>query len=717
MSSNATTSRIADWIFRRIASKVDPDLILKTNPFAKYDVSETGDGSPRVPRTFDQKSFMNAVKTDAWVYVCTNVAGRSLSAAPLLVQEKTVQDGDLVWETLDTGALVDLIEFPNPQEPMDVIIWKTVMSLLTGDAYLTYDPIFNELWNVQADLVNVDKNEAGEIISYTVTKGAKSTTIDPDLMIHIRMPSPWANYGLPPAVGAKEHILVNYHYIRYLKKFFENGAIPTGGLETDRNLNEQTVKMYRKQWNEMHQGVDRSHTTAILGSGLKWARYSPPLSDLISDTLYKMPRETILAVFGTPPALAGIMEYGNYANVDAQIRMYWENWIKPLMRLVTGHLRIQLVVPHFSDVKSGPGALRLHHDTSEIRALQEDENLAADRRVKYVRGGVMTPNEARKEIELEEIEGGDELLIGIGPMAPPPEEPDEKEPNDDNDELEPDDSLLKIPLGVPRRRSTNDIKRLEKWNRHHKSVLRYQKSFQIVLRRFFDKQLSRLLAQLREMAADGGTLSPTMIISIFLNLKSADDDAKKIFDKKAENEALIKATAPFINRTVERAGKDAVRQVAIDMQFNVNDPNVQAMIAQMHNRIVKVNDATYDEIIALFDEAITDGIGLPEVSKRLRAQYEWIGKVRAKRIAQTEMNGIVNGSTNIGYKQAGVEEKRWLSAFLTTSREHHIAADGDKAGINEKFILQDGDMLAFPGDPEGASWNVINCHCAIEPVT
>ena len=47
----------------------------------------------------------------------------------------------------------------------------------------------------------------------------------------------------------------------------------------------------------------------------------------------------------------------------------------------------------------------------------------------------------------------------------------------------------------------------------------------------------------------------------------------------------------------------------------------------------------------------------------------------------------------------------------TGSRDTHKALHGQQKPLNEPFELTDGDLLKFPGDPDGRACNVINCYC------
>ena len=62
-------------------------------------------------------------------------------------------------------------------------------------------------------------------------------------------------------------------------KFFENGAILSGVLQTDGKLTEESAQRLRTSWNNRFGGVYKSHSTAVLEGGVNYKPISVPLVD------------------------------------------------------------------------------------------------------------------------------------------------------------------------------------------------------------------------------------------------------------------------------------------------------------------------------------------------------------------------------------------------------------------------------------------------------
>ena len=71
-------------------------------------------------------------------------------------------------------------------------------------------------------------------------------------------------------------------------------------------------------------------------------------------------------------------------------------------------------------------------------------------------------------------------------------------------------------------------------------------------------------------------------------------------------------------------------------------------------------------------------------------------------------------------EEAGIENRKWTSALLATTRDSHRLAHGQVKKKGEKFEVgrRDGgiDLMDEPGDPNASAENVTNCFCTVEPL-
>lgn len=84
---------------------------------------------------------------------------------------------------------------------------------------------------------------------------------------------------------------------------------------------------------------------------------------------------------------------------------------------------------------------------------------------------------------------------------------------------------------------------------------------------------------------------------------------------------------------------------------------------------------------------------------------------RARMIARTESNRAINFGANMGAQQTGFATwKEWVAVHDNRTRHSHLELDTQKIDMNQEFL----PGLAYPGDPNGAPDQTINCRCHLE---
>ena len=683
---NKLKSSYNHFLWRRFAH------VLKANPLASFAYRDGEEGGI-IARPSDPEIASTVHTIEPWAYVACKVLGQNLSAAPLIVEELRSVNSEPVWELSNENDLSRLMARPNQTEPMEVLLWKTVLSLMVGDAYWVYDPVDNEVYHVFPGFVKRIGSE--ETPDYQITRGARTTKVPYDDMMHFSMPNNKNDfYGQSPVQPLMTTIGMLFHYRKHMKGFFKNGAVPGGLLKTDQGLAEGEADRMRKEWNRIHQGVDNTDRIGVLEAGLSYEQISAPIGDLINEALTKMTREEILAVLGPiPPVFAGIFDEANYANSKEQKIFLWDNAILPLQRLIAGYLNIQLV-PRFGD----PERLRVRFDTSEIQALRADKDAEMKRLRLGTDGGIITVNEARHDLNMEPMPGGDELRINKPTPA--------NQGSGDGEDNEDSKAVIK-PVG-----QINE-QRYWQWDMHYKAVLFEERSLSVLFQKYFDQQLDRVIKSVTAIT----NARKFNIPQLYLAKQDPGDPnlIEIVFDITAENLILSEVTDPVVRQLIVESARRGMRQVNASAAFNVKNPWVAVTVDSFNNRIKHINETTYRDIQEILVAVYEEGLGLDQATKQLRAKYKQFAKYRADRIAKTEMNGLVNAGHVMGYQVAGVAKKEWSSAFLATSRPDHIHADGQVVLINAKFEVGP-DLLDAPGDPGGSPGNVINCYCSVNPV-
>jgi phage portal protein BeeE len=147
---------------------------------------------------------------------------------------------------------------------------------------------------------------------------------------------------------------------------------------------------------------------------MKQYGFSPEQMDM--KALHRVPEERIAAVLRVPAIIAGLgagLDRSTYANFREAREMFAEMTILPLYGFDQATVNTQLLPDFTNDPRVSTA-----FDITDLRALQEDEDKKYARLNIGVQGRWVTKNEARADVGLSPIEGGDTIEAPAAPMLP-----------------------------------------------------------------------------------------------------------------------------------------------------------------------------------------------------------------------------------------------------------------------------------------------------------
>ena len=117
---------------------------------------------------------------------------------------------------------------------------------------------------------------------------------------------------------------------------------------------------------------------------------------------------------------------------------------------------------------------------------------------------------------------------------------------------------------------------------------------------------------------------------------------------------------------------------------------------------------------AVLEEAARLGDGIPVAAAKLRARVEALAPTRAVAICRTELVAAGNYGSLLGAEATGLKlEKVWLSTSDGRTRIDHVAANGQRAPLQNGFFQVGGERCRYPGDPLLSPRERCRCRCAI----
>lgn len=135
-------------------------------------------------------------------------------------------------------------------------------------------------------------------------------------------------------------------------------------------------------------------------------------------------------------------------------------------------------------------------------------------------------------------------------------------------------------------------------------------------------------------------------------------------------------------------------------------------------RIVSVHSTLIDAIIKVIADGYENNLSVAEITRNLQNRFGWF-KYQALRIARTETTTATNLATVLAAENSEYElQKTWISAQDNRTRRppnspfDHLDMNGVTVDADRPFFVG-GEELQYPGDPNGAAGNIINCRCKV----
>jgi len=312
--------------------------------------------------------------------------------------------------TGDVGAgerLQRLLDSPNPFWSRSDL-WRATETYLSlwGSAFWGLERDENggivEIWPLRPDKMRVIP-DAERYIKGFVYVGAGSELVPylPEDVVWMRYFNPLDEYaGLSPIAPLRQSADMGMDALRANRKLLQNDSTPGLIIEMEGFPTDAEVSDFYARWESRFQGVEKTRRPALLSPGMKASNlgFSPRDMEYIESLRWSL--EDVTRVFGVPKVMIGDLENTTFSNFSTARRLFWEDTVSSQLAFYQDALRQQLL-PHFGD-----DSLTVEFDLSGVEALKESEENKAKRRSIYVKAGIMTVDEVRREMNLPPIGDG-----------------------------------------------------------------------------------------------------------------------------------------------------------------------------------------------------------------------------------------------------------------------------------------------------------------------
>jgi HK97 family phage portal protein len=319
----------------------------------------------------------------------------------MLVNAATSLDYD-VKDKLNDGivtgvrqkSLNTLLNFrPNPYQSTQEFRQSIFTDLiLEGNVFIHFDGVF--MYHLPASNVEILTDTKTFIRGYRYNGMVEFKESE---VFHFRDLNSHSIYrGASRLEAAQRSIATLYAMKDFQENFFDNGAVFGLVLTSENTLSQVAKEKTIAYWLQKYSTRQGGKRPVILDSGLKPAQVSNQnFKDMDFDQSIKTHNELIMQCIGVPPIL---LAGGNNANISPNLRLFYLETVMPVVRKFTSSL--ERYFGYDIDVI-----------TANVSALQPELKDIAAYHSTLVNAGIITANEARKELRYEPIDGHDEIRI------------------------------------------------------------------------------------------------------------------------------------------------------------------------------------------------------------------------------------------------------------------------------------------------------------------
>lgn len=278
---------------------------------------------------------------------------------------------------------------PNPY--MDINTFRRLLFidlLLEGNVFVHYDGV--HMYHVPAKDMEILTNEKTFVSGYLYSSTTEFTA---DEIIHIRDNSASSEYreyrGRSRINSALRTILTHETALDFQSKFYDNGTMIGLIIETESVLSSKLKDRKEVEWTQKFNPKSSQGRPMILDSGMKARSVNTnSFRDIDFNDSMEVMEKRICKALGVPHIL---LDSGNNANLRPNMELLFSTTVLPMTR------KFEAQFEYFFGYDIG---LSVHN----VMALRPDLKAESDRYSSLVNNGIMTGNEARRALRMEQLD-------------------------------------------------------------------------------------------------------------------------------------------------------------------------------------------------------------------------------------------------------------------------------------------------------------------------
>lgn len=355
------------------------------------------------PVTFDTAMQLSAV------WACVKLLAETPASLPLNFYRKT-PDGRVEY---DDHPLSVLFQNKVNRYQNRVEFWETVfLNLLThGNAYCQIERRGNtitSLMPLMSAQMEVSLLSDGSL-SYQYENDQYGVTVFSEKSIwHLKLMGNGIT-GLSPLAYQRNTLGIAQAAEKAVSNIYKNGAKPSGVLKLDKLLTKQQREEVREAFATLTTGNNNRLMVLEKGTEFQPISLSPQDIELLQSRKFQI--SEICRWYGVPSVMVndnnGTSVWGS--GIEQIVQGFYKLTLRPLLEKVEASMMVNLL----SDADRRN--MEVEFDFNAL--LRSDLKTMFESYKSAVNGSLMSPNEARRELNLQPVDGGDKLFMQ-GAMAP-----------------------------------------------------------------------------------------------------------------------------------------------------------------------------------------------------------------------------------------------------------------------------------------------------------
>lgn len=257
---------------------------------------------------------------------------------------------------------------------------KNLRYIETGDVSINYDKQKNTLY-YQCALIS-------------------NKRIEPINMLHLRKNTYDGVNGISVISYADNSLQITKASEASAQNFYSKGGNLSGVLTVQGQLNAQQRQDIINNWNTAYSGGGQG--IAVLQGNMNYQPIQVNARDaqLIEARQYNV--RDIARFFGVAPSMLGDNEGASYGSVEANQQAFILHTVMPYVSMCEAEFSRKLLKGTETNFKI---------DLDETYLLKADKQATANYYSAMVNNGILTRNEARRELGYSDVDGGDKLIM------------------------------------------------------------------------------------------------------------------------------------------------------------------------------------------------------------------------------------------------------------------------------------------------------------------